>query len=341
MSLHYRLRGEVWHVRGTIRVGRQTIEIPSHSTGCRTRRDAESAGEGEADKIRRELLNGKPVQRRHTITEAILAYTHRPKAVPDYDLARLEDFMARIGEHPVDDASAAWGTWLATRGRDMAPATAARSRAILQAALNHGASALRYAAPKLPTVAQRSVEGAVYLTMAEQGRLLASYNRWAWAPVLVLCYQGMRSQEALRMDWRHVSLERATIHLPAQGTKSGKGRTVPMHPRVRWALAMLWHSRERPDDGAVFLSHRGCPYADTRGLGGNPLAQAHATACAKAGVTGFRVHDWRHHWASHMVMSGCDLPTLMRLGGWTSPRMVQRYAAVSGEHMATAIARLA
>ena len=55
MSLHYRLRGEIWHVYGTVRIGRQAIKIPEHSTGCRTRRDAESAGEGEADKVRREL----------------------------------------------------------------------------------------------------------------------------------------------------------------------------------------------------------------------------------------------------------------------------------------------
>jgi integrase len=327
-------------VRGTVRVGRQTVKVPEHSTGCRARRDAQAAGEGEADKIRRELLDGKPVQRRHTITEAILAYTHRPKGVPEYDLARLEDLMTRIGEHAVADAGAAWGVWLSTRGGDMAPATAARWRAILQAALNHGGVALGFTAPKLPTVAQRAVDGVVYLTLAEQERLLAAYSQWAWPVALVLCYQGMRSQEALRMDWRHVSLERATIHLPAQGSKSGKGRTVPMHPRVRWALAMIWHGRGRPGDGPVFLSRRGTPYSDTRAVGGNPLTKAHTTACTRASVTPFRVHDWRHHWASHMVMSGCDLPTLMRLGGWVTPRMVQRYAAVSGDHMATAIARL-
>ena len=95
-----------------------------------------------------------------------------------------------------------------------------------------------------------------------------------------------------------------------------------------------------PPSGPVFLSHRGKPYADTRGQGGNPLAQAHATACERAGVTGFRVHDWRHHWASWMIMGGADTQTLMRLGGWASPRMVQRYAALSGEHMADAIGRL-
>ena len=64
------------------------------------------------------------------------------------------------------------------------------------------------------------------------------------------------------------------------------------------------------------------------------------TACAKAGIEGFRVHDWRHDWAARMVMAGVDLYTLMRLGGWSSLQMVQRYASVSADHLREAMARL-
>ncbi|MBM9403763.1 tyrosine-type recombinase/integrase [Gluconacetobacter azotocaptans] len=74
--------------------------------------------------------------------------------------------------------------------------------------------------------------------------------------------------------------------------------------------------------------------------GGNPITKAHQTACRRAGIVDFSPHSWRHHWASWMVMTGCDLVTLMRLGGWSSPAMVQRYAAVSADHMAEAIKRL-
>lgn len=71
------------------------------------------------------------------------------------------------------------------------------------------------------------------------------------------------------------------------------------------------------------------------------MAKAHETACRIAGVEGFRVHDWRHDWAARMVMAGTDLYKLMKLGGWSSLRMVQRYASVTGEHMADAVKRLA
>ena len=40
--LHLRKRGDVWHVQGTIKGGNQTVEIPSFSTGCRHKADAEA-----------------------------------------------------------------------------------------------------------------------------------------------------------------------------------------------------------------------------------------------------------------------------------------------------------
>jgi len=33
-------------------------------------------------------------------------------------------------------------------------------------------------------------------------------------------------------------------------------------------------------------------------------------------------------------MAGTDLYTLMRLGGWTSLRMVEKYASISADHSA-------
>ena len=94
----------------------------------------------------------------------------------------------------------------------------------------------------------------------------------------------------------------------------------------------------------VFLNVRGQPYADTRDYalpGGNPLRRAHATACRRVGVRNFTPHDWRHHWASWCVMSGVDLVTLKRMGGWASLAMVDRYAALDTEHMAAAVRKLA
>jgi hypothetical protein len=34
MPLHYRKRGEVWHCRGSVRIGRRTFPVREFSTGC-------------------------------------------------------------------------------------------------------------------------------------------------------------------------------------------------------------------------------------------------------------------------------------------------------------------
>ena len=66
--------------------------------------------------------------------------------------------------------------------------------------------------------------------------------------------------------------------------------------------------------------------ADTRQVGGNPLTSAHRTACKKAGIDQFRIHDWRHHFAVWFLKRGGNLRALCQIAGWSSMRMIQRYA---------------
>lgn len=66
-------------------------------------------------------------------------------------------------------------------------------------------------------------------------------------------------------------------------------------------------------------------------------------SCAKARagdephLTWFRIHDWRHHWASWFIMKGGRETELMALGGWNDPRMVRRYVGFSVEHLRKAV----
>jgi integrase len=150
--------------------------------------------------------------------------------------------------------------------------------------------------------------------------------------MVVLCETGLRTQEALRLDWRCVDWERNVVSVEHTGrpdgprTKTGKSRRVGMRPVVRNTLVAIWEGRGRPETGPVFLNRWAKPYADTRETGGNPMAKAHRTACRKAGVEGFRIHDWRHHFAVWFLKRGGNLRALCQIAGWSSIRMVQRYA---------------
>lgn len=247
-----------------------------------------------------------------------------------------------IGSYTLDRLADAWTAWQAQgKNRTHSPGTATRYRALLMAAVRAGCASKGAPAPDLPAVPRRRVETLAHLTDAERGAMLRAYSPHAACPVLLLAYQGMRTREVLRLDWRDVEWRTETIRVPAGRSKSGRARPLPMHPRVRMLLWGMWHAANRPQAGPVFLSSRGEPYADTRDIGGNPLTAAHRTACARAGVTNFRVHDWRHDWACRMVLAGVDLVTLMELGGWASLSMVQRYATIRGDHRREAIARIA
>ena len=246
-----------------------------------------------------------------------------------------------MGEEPLASIGDAWRRFKEARCKGLAPATVDRFRAVAQAALNTAAEEHKITVPKLAKV-KFSNQITRYLTMDEQERLLASYVAHVQPIILTLCYEGCRTQEALQLQWRHVDLARGTLYFDR--TKNGEPRTVPIHPRVMEAIQTIRDARGTLAEGHVFLNRLGQPYADTRDYrlpGGNPLRKAHKTACRRAGITEFRVHDWRHHWASRCVMEGIDLETIKRMGGWKSLRMLERYAAVDIAHMETQLRRLA
>ncbi|MGE0684642.1 MAG: tyrosine-type recombinase/integrase [Candidatus Binatia bacterium] len=229
----------------------------------------------------------------------------------------------------------------------MAPSTVARWRSTLLATLKYGAEEFGVAAPTLRAIKGADVERIAYLTPQQESRLLTAYSRWAAPVMLILCETGMRTQEALRLDWRHLDWDRGglivehTGHRDGPRTKGGKSRRIGMRPAVRETLLAIWRERGCPETGPVFLNRAGRPYADTRQIGGNPLTTAHRTACRKAGITGFRIHDWRHHFAVWFLKRGGNLRALCQIAGWSSMRMVSRYAVFEQSDLDDAMTRTA
>jgi integrase len=318
-----------------VRVGRRTFTVREFSTGCTNKSDAEAVGAAEEARIRAEYLDtGKVMEpvRQVTIHDCIVAYRSRPARLHPFDVQRLTELDTAMGHVIVSGVREAWGAWLRDRGRNLAPSTVARWRSTLMAAMTYGADEFGIAVPILRAVRDSDAERIAYLTPQQETRLLAAYSQWAAPVMLVLCETGLRTQEALRLDWRQVDWQRRALVIEHAGrrggprTKSGKSRRIGMRPIVCETLGSIWEKQGCPDTGTVFLNRRGQPYADTRQVGGNPLTKAHRTACQKAGITGFRIHDWRHHFAVWFLKRGGNSRALCQIAGWSSMRMVQRYA---------------
>jgi integrase len=340
--LTIRRRGPFWHVRGSVRVGGETRRVKEHSTGCNRREDAEAYRARLEQDVRQDLLYGAGGKtHRLTIADAGLLYVNRPGGLKSYDLWRLDQLNDVIGDYPVAKAAEGWGEFKKRRCAGLAPATVGRFRSVLQAALNYAAATDQFEAPKIRRTDRLPRKRIRFLSKDQEARLLASYTPHVRAVAETLCFQGLRIGEALRLEWPYVNWARNTLFIPE--TKTGEPRTVTIHPRVRKSLHQLWVGRESPSDGRVFLNRLGEPYADPRTYtlpGGSPIRKAHGTACARAGIVDFHVHDWRHHWACYCVMSGIDLETIRQEGGWKSLRMVERYATVSADHRARAMKKL-
>lgn len=340
--LTMRKRGKFFHVRGTLRVGRETRVVKEHSSGA-DRRDLADAYRSklEAD-IRHEILHGRG-GRTHslTIADAGLRYIARPGGVKSYDVWRIGQINAVVGDRTIAQSADAWTDYKRTRCAGLSPATVQRHRSTFQAAINYLAREEGFDAPKLARGDRVKTKPARYLSADQADRLVASYAEHVQPIATTLRWQGLRIGEALRIDWTHVSWSGNSIFIA--DSKTGDARTVTMHKRTRKALHKLWVASGSPKEGSVFLTQRGEAYHDTRLYkfpSGSPIKKAHATACRRAKIGNFTVHDWRHHWACQCVMAGIDLETIKQEGGWKSLRMVERYATVSAAHRTRAMAKL-
>jgi integrase len=70
------------------------------------------------------------------------------------------------------------------------------------------------------------------------------------------------------------------------------------------------------------------------------VKKAFGTACRKAGITDFRIHDLRHTCAAWLVSSMVPLTEVRDLLGHSTVKMTERYAHLAPENVPAAVARL-
>jgi integrase len=185
----------------------------------------------------------------------------------------------------------------------------------------------------------------LWLTPDQATRLVAGAAPHLRPLLVFLLCTGARLSEALELDWRDVDLAHARAEFLV--TKNGKPRFAGLPPTAIAVLANLPHR-----DGRVFLRPvferrdpadvnaavaRMAPYADQERYQGGQIRRSWATACKAAGIEGFTPHDLRHTWATWRYCVDHDLLRLRDAGGWSSLRMVERYAHLAPDGLAPAI----
>jgi integrase len=147
--------------------------------------------------------------------------------------------------------------------------------------------------------------------LSDEG-VIDRHSPFALAAIGLLLLTGMRRNEALRLRWPEVDLERGLLLL--RDSKTGKKAIILGEHAVQLLAELPRTSSEWVFPGAK----PGCPLEGIR--------KAWASVTKAAGLKGVRIHDLRHTFASYSAGAGASLPMIGTLLGQSQAATTQRYA---------------
>ncbi len=162
----------------------------------------------------------------------------------------------------------------------------------------------------------------------EEERILAACN--AKNPelagiVTIAIETAMRQGEIFALEWKWIDWTKHTIKLPAEVTKTRKGRTVPLSQR---AEAVLLQQKERRRKA----SHRVWSYQTQDGI-----RASFYKALQSIGISDLHFHDLRHEAASRLAEQGNTGAVIQAITGHQTAQMLHRYTHLSGESLVKAV----
>ncbi|VUX55303.1 Integrase family protein [uncultured Woeseiaceae bacterium] len=148
--------------------------------------------------------------------------------------------------------------------------------------------------------------------------------------ILLAMNTGVRYGELTQLEWADVDFQGRTIRIRGDLTKSGTTRYVPVNDEAQAVLSTWKIQNEK--EGLIFAHPDGGRLKSVR--------KAWTMLLKLAKIIDFRWHDLRHHFASKLVMRNVNLNTVRELLGHADLDMTLRYAHLSPDHKAEAVARL-
>lgn len=136
------------------------------------------------------------------------------------------------------------------------------------------------------------------------------------AALRLLLFTGARLGEIVHLRWEDVDIERGLLLLP--NSKTGRKAITLNAP----ALAVL-HSLERSGRFVIAGANPEVPRAD--------LKKPWTAVTEAASLSGLRIHDLRHSFASIGAGAGLGLPIVGKLLGHTQASTTQRYAHLDAD----------
>lgn len=202
------------------------------------------------------------------------------------------------------------------------PATINRYAAVLSSTLSYAIKKLRWITEnpcRTLTRLKESTGRDRILTDDEIARLLdackQSKSPFLYPIVLFALTTGARRGEILKLEWRHVDLDKGIAFLTE--TKNGRPRSVALSNPVLLELKSL-HTTRNPKKPLVFASKTAFSQLD--------IKKSWAQALLRAQITDYHFHDIRHQFSTFAAAQGASNVELATALGHRTLSQLLRYS---------------
>lgn len=166
------------------------------------------------------------------------------------------------------------------------------------------------------------------LTPDEEERLFAVADERVLPFLKFALYTGLRKNQVLKLEWRHVDLIEERMSLPAEINKSKRPHVLPLGPVALAVLKSI--RREGPEDYCF-------PY-----LSQTTVQRLFQQAVKRAKLSGrIRLHDLRHTFITRLSEAGNPIDRVRRLAQHSNLATTQRYMHTDEDGMREALQKLA
>ena len=166
----------------------------------------------------------------------------------------------------------------------------------------------------------------------------------------VLAYTGMRIGELSGLCWSDVLMDQKVFSIRRGGsrpnrTKTGRSRFVPMHEEVVGVIKEMLKARKKtpkPTD-LVFHAQTSNQYPDDRPVDPRRALIAIKRLCKRCGFENsdqYKLHTFRHFYASMLIGSGTPVIHVEELLGHKSSQMTRRYVTMYNQAAHAAVATI-
>jgi integrase len=300
-------------------------------------KDAQDLVEIRRADVRRRRLFPDDFKRRSTPFTEIAAdflemsrISHAPRSYQT-NLQRMEQLLVAFRGKDAEAITPQDVTRFLGSDPNRSPATRNRYRALLSGVYNLAGKNDKLSVNPARKVKQlkENNERVRFLEADEELRLREALARRPTHQAIVdlAMHTGMRRGEVFNLKWRDVDRERKILTVVK--SKSGRKRHIALDKAALAAIDELERGRTlRSIDPVLAIS---------QGRRAGDHVNWFEQAVRRAGIEDFHFHDLRHTFASRLVMAGRPIRTVQVLLGHKNVKTTERYAHLSGAHMAEAV----